>query len=213
MRHRQPRNPQSLMLKNRPNQARRRMKTQNVFSVSFPISKRRMTCRKNQGPLTPKEKYVLAWHQMFDFSAHFGNAFQSALQQASNGEPHYGQGWGAYGQRFAASEADQVTSSLLIFGVLPHLMKQDPRYFRKGKGSVWSRVSYAASRTVIARSDSGHAMFNYGQVFGQLGHLPLQCSKGILPRHPRAGNPSPHSPQTSRGYSADFLSDFIFVLA
>jgi hypothetical protein len=124
---------------------------------------------ENQGPLTPKEKYVLAWHQMFDFSAHFGNAFQSALQQASNGEPHYGQGWGAYGQRFAASEADQVTSSLLIFGVIPHLMKQDPRYFRKGKGSVWSRVSYAASRTVIARSDSGHAMFNYGQVFGQLG--------------------------------------------
>jgi hypothetical protein len=124
---------------------------------------------ENQGPLTPKEKYVLAWHQTFDFSAHLGNAFQSALQQASNGEPHYGQGWGAYGERFVAAEADQVTSSFLIFGVIPHLLKQDPRYFRKGKGSAWSRFSYAASRTVIARTDSGHTTFNAGQVFGQLG--------------------------------------------
>jgi hypothetical protein len=81
---------------------------------------------ENQEPLTPKEKYALARHQMFDISVHLGNAFQSATQQAANGEPHFGQGWGAYGQRFAASEADQVTSSLLIFGVIPHVLKQDP---------------------------------------------------------------------------------------
>jgi hypothetical protein len=123
----------------------------------------------NQRPLRPKEKYTLAWHQMFDISAHAGNAFQAILQQASNGEPHYGQGWGAYGQRFGAAEADQVTSSLLIFGVLPHLFKDDPRYFRKGRGSLWSRIGYAASRTVITRADSGHSTFNAPQVFGQLG--------------------------------------------
>src|ERR1700675_87449 len=59
---------------------------------------------ENQKPLTPKEKYILAFHQTVDISAHFGNLFQSALQQASNGEPHYGQGWGAYASRFGASE-------------------------------------------------------------------------------------------------------------
>jgi hypothetical protein len=119
-------------------------------------------------PMTPREKYVLAYHQTVDFSAHIGNAFQAMLQQASNGQPHYGQGWGAYGQRFGAAEADQVTSAFFIFGFLPHVLKQDPRYFRKAKGSPWSRISYAASRTVIARADTGNATFNTPQVLGQL---------------------------------------------
>ena len=28
---------------------------------------------ENQGPLTPKQKFNIAWHQFFDESAHFGN--------------------------------------------------------------------------------------------------------------------------------------------
>ena len=121
-----------------------------------------------QEPLTVKEKYVLAYHQSVDFSAHFGNLFQAALQQASNGQPHYGQGWGPYAQRFGAGEADQVTSSFFIFGFLPHILHDDPRYFRKAKGPVWSRIQYAATRTVISRKDSGDPTFNTPQVLGQL---------------------------------------------
>jgi hypothetical protein len=67
-------------------------------------------------PMTPREKYILAYHQTVDFSAHIGNLFQAALQQASNGQPHYRQGWGPYAQRFGAAEADQVTSAFFIFG-------------------------------------------------------------------------------------------------
>jgi hypothetical protein len=119
-------------------------------------------------PLTVRQKYVLAWHQTVDISAHLGNAFQAALQQASNGQPHYGQGWGAYASRFGANEADQVTSAFFIFGFLPHVLHQDPRYFRKAKGSAWSRVRYAATRTVISRTDLGDPTFNTPQVLGQL---------------------------------------------
>jgi hypothetical protein len=85
-----------------------------------------------QEPLTVKEKYVLAWHQSVDISAHFGNAFQAALQQASNGQPHYGQGWGPYAQRFGAAEADQLTSSFFIFGFLPHVLKIRATFERPG---------------------------------------------------------------------------------
>lgn len=119
-------------------------------------------------PLTTKQKYNLAWHQMSDYGAHVGAAFQAGLLQASNGEPHYGQGWGAYGERFAAGEGDQVTSNFFIFGFLPHILKEDPRYFRKGKGSTVSRIYYAASRTVISKTDSGDSTFNLPQVAGQL---------------------------------------------
>jgi hypothetical protein len=119
-------------------------------------------------PMSVKQKYALAWHQSVDISAHFGNAFQAALQQASNGQPHYGQGWGAYAQRFGAAEADQVTSAFFIFGFLPHVLHDDPRYFRQGKGSIWYRIQYAATRTVITRKDSGNSTFNTPQVLGQL---------------------------------------------
>jgi hypothetical protein len=131
---------------------------------------------ENQGPLTTKEKYNIAWHQFFDMSAHFGNLVQAAVSQAANSIPHYGQGWGPFGERFLAQEGDQFTGSMLIYGALPQLLHQDPRYFRKGRGSKWSRILYAASRTVIARSDSGRPMFNASQVFGQLGQAGISLS-------------------------------------
>jgi hypothetical protein len=65
---------------------------------------------------------------------------------------------------------------LLIYGVLPTLLHDDPRYFRKGRGSAWSRIGYAASRTVICRTDSGKNTFNIPQVFGQLGQASISLT-------------------------------------
>ncbi|MFZ0684169.1 MAG: hypothetical protein WAM89_01380 [Terriglobales bacterium] len=126
----------------------------------------------NHRPLTVREKFVLSLHQAFDISAHIGNAFQAAMQQAANSQPHYGEGWGAFGKRFAANEGDQVSGSVLIYGVLPSLLHEDPRYFRRGKGSTFSRMWYAASRTFVTRTDEGASRFNNSQTFGQL----ISCS-------------------------------------
>ncbi|MBZ5701054.1 MAG: hypothetical protein LAN84_04340 [Acidobacteriia bacterium] len=139
-----------------------------------------------QHPLTSKEKYVLAWHQMFDFSAHAGNVFQAALQQASNGQPHYGQGWDAYGKRFLAAEGDQASSSLFIVGILPAVLKEDPRYFRRGTGSFGARAWYAAERTVISRRDSGSSTFNVPLVLGQL--ISGSISTAYYPRQDRSAS-------------------------
>jgi hypothetical protein len=128
---------------------------------------------ENQGPLTPNQKYNIAWHQFWDYSAHFGNIIQASISQAANAIPHYGQGWRAFGERYAAQEVDQFTGSMLIYGVLPNMLHQDPRYFRKGRGNKWSRIAYAASRVVIARTDSGKATFNASTVFGQLGQASI----------------------------------------
>jgi hypothetical protein len=128
---------------------------------------------ENQGPLTVKQKYNIAWHQFWDMSAHFGNVLQASISQAANGLPHYGQGWGPFGERYLAQEGDQFTGSMLIYGVLPSVLHQDPRYFRKGRGKTWARIGYAASRVVIARMDSGRTTFNVSQVFGQLGQASI----------------------------------------
>jgi hypothetical protein len=131
---------------------------------------------ENSGPLTTKQKYSIAWHQFVDPSAHFGNLLQASISQAADGIPHYGQGWGAFGERFLAMEGDQFTGSFLIYGVLPQLLRQDPRYFRKGVGSPLSRIGYAASRVLIARRDNGGAVFNASQIFGQLGQAGISLT-------------------------------------
>ena len=128
---------------------------------------------QNQGPLSTKEKFNIAWHQFFDVSAHIGNLIQASISQASNGIPHYGQGWGAFGERFAAQEGDQFTGSFLIYGILPSALHDDPRYFRKGRGKAVTRIVYAATRVLICRTDSGHSTFNAPQIFGQLGQASI----------------------------------------
>lgn len=130
---------------------------------------------ENQGPLTSKQKYNIAWHQFWDMSAHFGNILQAGISQAANAIPHYGQGWGAFGERVAAQEGDQFTGSFLIYGILPSVLHDDPRYFRKGRGKAWKRVAYAASRVVICRTDSGNSTFNVPSVFGQLGQATISA--------------------------------------
>src|SRR5215475_9573078 len=119
-------------------------------------------------PLRVSQKYGYAFQQAENFKAHAGNVIQAALSQAADSQPHYGQGWGPYAQRYGAAEADQVTSCFFIYGFFPHVFKTDPRYFRKKNGSVWSRMTYAASRTLVTRKDSGGLTFNTPQVVGQL---------------------------------------------
>ena len=131
---------------------------------------------ENQGPLTAGEKFNIAWHQFSDYRAHFGNLLQASISQAADGIPHYGQGWGPFGERFLAQEGDQLTGSMLIYGVLPTVLHQDPRYLRKGRGSAWSRIYYAASRVLVARTDSGNPTFNTSQVVGQLGQAAISLS-------------------------------------
>lgn len=138
---------------------------------------------ENKGPLTAKGKFTIAWHQWYDESAHFGNIIQASISQAANSIPHYGQGWGAFGERYLQQEGDQFTGSLLIYGILPTVLHQDPRYFRKGRGRAISRIYYAMSRVVIARTDSGKPTFNASQVFGQLGQAGISLS--YYPRQDR----------------------------
>ena len=140
----------------------------------------------NRHPLTIREKYILSLHQAFDISAHIGNAFQAALEQAANGQPRYGQGWDAYGKRFAANEGDQISGSILIYGVLPSILHEDPRYFRQGRGSTVSRIWYAATRTLVTRRDSGASGFSASETLGQL--MSCGISTSYYPQQDRSAS-------------------------
>ena len=46
------------------------------------------------------------------------------------------------------------------------LLNEDPRYFRRGTGSVLSRAGYALTRVMVTQTDSGGMRFNRSEWLG-----------------------------------------------
>jgi Carboxypeptidase regulatory-like domain len=119
-------------------------------------------------PLTPKQKFELAWKTTIDPVTFVIVGATAGLQQAENNFSGYGQGAQGYGKRYGANFADTVTGTFLGDALFPSLMKQDPRYFYKGTGSVRSRLLYAIAMSVICRGDNGHWQLYYSGILGGL---------------------------------------------
>ena len=119
-------------------------------------------------PLTPKQKFELAWKATVD-PINFGiTGAIAGIEQATNAFSGYGQGAQGYAKRYGASYAGFVTSTFIGSAILPSLLKQDPRYFYKGNGSRRSRFLYAIANSVICKGDNGHWQANYSGVLGSL---------------------------------------------
>ncbi|MGB7284543.1 MAG: carboxypeptidase-like regulatory domain-containing protein [Candidatus Acidiferrum sp.] len=117
-------------------------------------------------PLSRKQKFELAWKTTID-PVSFGLAGAVAgIEQATDAFNGYGQGAPGYAKRYGASYGDLVTGTFIGSAVLPSLLKQDPRYFYKGKGTVRSRVLYAIANAVICKGDNGKWEPNYSSILG-----------------------------------------------
>jgi hypothetical protein len=117
-------------------------------------------------PLTPKLKFQLAWRTMIDPVTFALAGITAGVQQAQNDFSGYGQGAQGYAKRFGATYTDEATSTFIGGAILPSLLKQDPRYFYKGTGSVRSRVLYAIANSVICKGDNKHWQPNYSAILG-----------------------------------------------
>jgi hypothetical protein len=51
-------------------------------------------------------------------------------------------------------------------GVYPWMFHQDPRYFRRGTGSKWSRLGYAMSQIFVTHGDNRRTQFNVSEIGG-----------------------------------------------
>jgi hypothetical protein len=122
----------------------------------------------NAAPLTPKQKYKLAWKLNIDPVSFLMIGQTAGVQQAQNQFSGFGQGAQGYAKRFGAAYADFTVSNFLGSAILPSVFKQDPRYFYKGTGTTKSRVRYALANAVMCKSDSGHWQVNYSGIIGSL---------------------------------------------
>jgi hypothetical protein len=119
-------------------------------------------------PLTPKQKFKLAWKATIDPSNFLVTGAVAGVQQGQNDFKGYGQGGEGFARRYGADFADSVAGTFIGGAVFPSLLKQDPRYFYKGTGGVRSRVLYAMAHSVICKGDNGHWQPNYSNFLGSL---------------------------------------------
>lgn len=121
-------------------------------------------------PITPidtKQKFALVLHYFDPFTWGF-TGVQAGIQQWSNSPKGYGQGVEGYYKRYGADFTDAFTNELFTVGVFPTILREDPRYFRKGQGSGLHRTMYAISRVFVARTDAGTQRYNFSELFGNI---------------------------------------------
>ena len=119
-------------------------------------------------PLTTKQKFHLFFKSSTDPFIFMLDGVVSGIGQAKDSNPGFHQGLKGYARRYSASYADTFDGNFWGNAVLPSILHEDPRYFRRGHGSILGRALYSASTTVIARQDSGKWGPNLGNVLGNL---------------------------------------------
>lgn len=119
-------------------------------------------------PLTSRQKYKLAWKATVDPVTFALTGAVAGVQQANNDFNGYGQGAAGYGRRYGAAYGNVVASTFIGGAILPSLLKQDPRYFYKGTGTVRERLLYAIANAVICKGDNGRWQPNYSGIIGSL---------------------------------------------
>jgi hypothetical protein len=127
-------------------------------------------------PITVKQKFAIGAKDSFDYPlVLLGGAF-AGLGQLTNQNSSFGQGLAGFGRRLGTGYADQAIGNMMTEAIFPSMLREDPRYFRRGYGTKWSRTGYALSRLFVTRTDSGGRRFNYSEVVGNAAGVAISNS-------------------------------------
>jgi hypothetical protein len=117
-------------------------------------------------PLTSKEKFRIAARDSYDPGNLVLVGAIAGFAQLSNSTRSYGQGAEGYGKYYGSTFGDVMIGNVMTTGVYPSLLHQDPRYFRRGTGSAWSRLGYAMGQIFITHGDNRKTQINYSEFCG-----------------------------------------------
>ena len=125
-----------------------------------------MVNSQNALPLNPRQKFQLMFKSSVDPAIFVTAALAAGLGEVQGSFKGYGWGPEGYFKRLGASYADTADGNLWGNAIFPVLFHEDPRYFRKGTGTVTSRVLYSILTIVRCKSDKGTWVPNYSNVVG-----------------------------------------------
>jgi hypothetical protein len=140
----------------------------------------------NYKPLSAKEKFAIARADSFDRGTIFLAAVFAVDAEHTNANPSFGQGIEGYSRAFGAAYGDIIIGNYMTEAIYPALLHQDPRYFRRGIGSKWSRLGYAMGQIFWTHTDSDRTEFNYSEILGN--STAVAISEAYYPDHRNAAN-------------------------
>ncbi len=148
-------------------EAAREVKTEETQRIGGIIPNFNVALNGQGVPLTPKQKLDLSFHTIIDpYTFAIAFLFGGGYGELVDDHTGYGHGPAGFFKRTGASYADNVDGNFIGNALLPILLHQDPRYFRKGTGSIKSRIIYSALSSFICRGDNGKRQFNTSNVLG-----------------------------------------------
>jgi hypothetical protein len=150
----------------REEQAAREVKEEEKQRIGGVLPNFNVVLNGHATPLTSSQKFNLAFHSITDPATIGLAVIAGGYGEYSDNHTGYGHGPAGYFKRFGAAYADNVSGTLIGNAILPSILHQDPRYYRKGSGSIASRIMYSALTTFICHGDNGHRQFNASNVLG-----------------------------------------------
>ena len=143
-------------------------------------------------PPTPREAFVIATQDTFDYSAFVFVGITSLLAEGDGAHPQLGKGvpgfWAYYWRGFL----DKAGGNYLVVYAFPTVLHEDERYYAMGEGGIWKRGVYSATRVLITPNYQGKNVFNAAEILGR------GISQAISLTY------YPSQTQTASGYTAKF---------
>src|SRR5208282_3423305 len=118
-------------------------------------------------PPTPREAFMVATRNSFDYSAFVFVGVTSLLAEGTNAHTQLGKGVGGYWAYYWRGYLDKTDGNYWVDWIMPTAFHQDERYYAKGEGNVFKRGVYAATRVLITPNYHGKNSFNASEVLGR----------------------------------------------
>jgi hypothetical protein len=118
-------------------------------------------------PMPVHEKIVGGVKNSVSLFSATGWVASAGLEQLFNDSPNYGTDKGAFGRRLGASAIRHISEDIFADCLFAPVFHEDPRYYIMGRGNnFFKRAIYAATRTIVTRTDSGRTTPNFALLAG-----------------------------------------------
>jgi hypothetical protein len=135
--------------------------------------------------MSVKEKLHYDARHVFDVDNLVFAGIGAAFDQARERPGEWGEGWGAFGERYASHVGQYLIQRSIMYPVQA-IDHEDTRYLRSKHVSYQARLGDAFLHTIWRRSDSGGMMPAYSEFLGDYGAAAL--SRMWWPAHYHTGS-------------------------
>ena len=169
---------------------------------------RAVTAGEIPPPPTPKQAFVIATKNSFDYSSFVFVGMTSAIAEWTDAHKQLGEGMEGYGQYYWRGLVDKTDGNYLVIFALPTVFHQDERYYAMGKGGFWKRLGYSISRVAVTPDYDGRNSFNVSELLGR--GMAQGISLAYYPSHTRTfgGISSKYGYATLRDASTNAFREF-----